>query len=101
MKKTVLQISELDADELLKEINSIKSGITKIHEKFTPQFTTQLMTRQEVADFYKVSLVTVHDWLKKGWLISYRIGNRTRFKRHEVEEAMNEIRRKRKGGGNG
>ena len=75
MRKTIIQVENLSSEELLHELSIIKSSITEIHERFTPQFTIQLMTRQEVADFFKVSLVTVHDWIKKGWLKSYRIGN--------------------------
>ena len=98
MKKTIIQVESLSADYLLQKLDSIESRVEKLHEKFTPQFAIQLMTRQEVADHYQVSLVTIHDWLNKGWLKSYRIGNKVRFKRHEVEEAMVEIHRKRKGG---
>lgn len=96
MKKTMIQIEDLSADLLLQKLSAIESLVETIHEKFTPQFATQLMTRQEVADHYQVSLVTIHDWLNKGWLMSYRIGNKVQFKRHEVEGAMVEIQRRRR-----
>lgn len=98
MKKNIIQIEELSAELLLQKLDSLETKITGLHQKFSPQLAVELMTRQEVADYFKVSLVTIHDWLNKKWLKSYRIGNKVRFKRHEVEEALVEINRKRKGG---
>ena len=96
MNKTVIQVEELSAEELLHKLNTIERYLEVLHEKLQPQSAVELMSRQEVADFFQVSLVTVHDWLNKGWLRSHRIGNKVRFKRHEVEEALVEIHRKRK-----
>ena len=100
MKKTIVQIEHLSAELLIKQLSLIETRVEELHEKINPPLSTQLMTRQEVADHFKVSLVTVHDWLNKKWLKSYRIGNKVRFKRHEVVDAVKEIHRKRKGAGN-
>jgi excisionase family DNA binding protein len=61
------------------------------------EFTTQLhapknevtfLTRKEVAHKYQVSLATIHSWINKGKLQSYKAGSRTRFKSNEVELLM-------------
>ena len=50
------------------------------------------MTRQEVADFFQISLVTVHDWTKKGILSGYRIGHRIRYKRSDIVKSIEEYK---------
>ena len=52
------------------------------------QDATAYITRREVADILKVTLPTLHDWTKLGWLKAYKIGTRVLYKRNEVEEAI-------------
>lgn len=52
------------------------------------QGTPEYLTRKEVADFLKISLVTLNDWSKKGIVQSYRIGARVRYKRSEIDQAL-------------
>ncbi|HUZ58297.1 MAG TPA: helix-turn-helix domain-containing protein [Hanamia sp.] len=46
------------------------------------------ISRQEVATLLKITLPTLHEWTKLGWLKSYKIGNRVLYKPHEVMEAV-------------
>ena len=48
----------------------------------------EILTRQEVAGLFEVSLVCIHDWINKGILKSYKLGNRTYFKRSEILETL-------------
>ena len=49
------------------------------------------LTRKETAGILRVSLPTLNDWTKTGKIKGYRIGNRVRYKRNEVSEALNQV----------
>lgn len=85
--------------ELLEKIEQI---IDRRLEMLKPQKagTTEYITRKEVAEILKVTLPTLHDWTKLGWLKSYKIGTRVLYKRSEVDEAIEGIlNQKHKKGG--
>src|SRR5215510_1703776 len=45
-------------------------------------------SRKEVAKLLKITLPTLHDWTKLGYLKSYKIGTRVLYKPNEVKEAL-------------
>ena len=47
-----------------------------------------LMTRQEVADYFKVSLPTLWSWTKQGRIKSVGIGRRVYYKQSDIEQAI-------------
>lgn len=51
----------------------------------------EYLTRKDVAKMFKISLVTVHEWSKKGILKPHKIGTRVRFKKTEVMAAIKEM----------
>jgi excisionase family DNA binding protein len=58
----------------------------------TPQpVNNELLTRKQVADLLGISLVTLHDWTKRGIVPALRIGTRIRFKQVDVMAALQEI----------
>ena len=54
----------------------------------TPSTLPDLLTRQETAKLFKISLVCLNDWSKKGLLQSYRIGGRVMYRRDEVLNSL-------------
>lgn len=73
-------------EELLKEIDElIKKNLESIN-LIPPD--DSLMTRQQVADYFLVTLPTIHAWMKAGILPYFHIGNKTRFKKSEVLGAL-------------
>lgn len=92
MKTNVVQLEGIKAEQLLKKLEAIDSNIKALDEKFKPQFATEYLTRQEVAELLKVSLVTVHDWTNKQILQRYKIANKVRYIRREVEQALKPVR---------
>lgn len=81
--KQVCQVESVTYSELLKEIDKIvKKNVTEI--QFPKKEDDELWTRQQVADYFQVSLTTVHTWLKDGLIKSYKIGNKTRYKKSEI-----------------
>jgi len=45
------------------------------------------LSRHQVAELFKVTLPTIHQWINEGKLKSYKIGGRTLFDAAEVEQA--------------
>ncbi|WP_276360228.1 helix-turn-helix domain-containing protein [Daejeonella sp. H1SJ63] len=50
----------------------------------------QYLTRGEVAKHLQISLPTLHNYVKQGFIKSYRIGGKVRFKLKEVDQALTE-----------
>lgn len=88
------QIILAKKDELISELLiGVEEIILKNHH--TKQREKEYLTRKEVSDLLKVSLVTVHTWTEKGILKKYAIGGRIRYKADEVHQALIEIENKR------
>ena len=47
--------------------------------------------RVEVSKLLKISLPTLNEWSKLGWLQSYKIGNRVLYKQDEVESSLHKV----------
>ena len=73
------------------EITCMKSMISEMMSNMQPKIPTEFMTRDEVSKMLKCDLVTVHNWTIAGKLTKYCIGNRTYYKRGEVEAAIKPI----------
>ena len=77
--------------EVQKEVSSIKEQLIEIKEHFEPRQPTEYLTRKEVATLLKCDQSTVFNWVKRGKLQRHCIGNRTYYKRSEVESAIKPI----------
>ena len=89
--KTVVQIESIEASYLFDRLDRIEAAINALSVQPTKTETkpeTVYITRRQVAEFFKITLVTVHDWTKKGILTAYKIANRVYYKRVEVERAL-------------
>lgn len=88
-------IQGIEAKELLAILDGLRSEIKAL--KATPPPTVdgvEYLTRHQTAALLDVSLVTIHDWTNKGILTSYRLGNRTYYKRSEIDAAMTQIKKR-------
>lgn len=78
----------------LKEQNTkILDSIAEIKDALTIPPPLKYYTRQDVANLLKVNISTINNWVKKGKIISYTIGNRVLFKSTEIESALVKIPR--------
>jgi hypothetical protein len=66
----------------------IKAQLDELKQNFTPKEPDEFMSRNETAKLLKISLVCLHDWMNKGILKPYKMGNKTYFSRKEVTEQM-------------
>ena len=81
-------IYQLEADELERIISRV---VTDAMERYTstttpaPAGSADLMTRDEVSKYLGVTLATLHNWHKLGYLTSIHIGRGVRYRRDDVE----------------
>ncbi len=81
--------------ELSKQISENNSLLLKINEKLDafvkPSDPDELLTRKQTAAFFKVNLVTVHHWTKRGLLNPHGIGARVYYKKSELLKRLLEL----------
>ena len=85
---TNTQIQGIEATDLLKHFEKLNNRLDQLQKTVKPQGKPILLTRKEVAKMLNISLPTLWAWTNKGILISYRIGNKIRYKENEVLEAL-------------
>lgn len=49
---------------------------------------SEILSRKDLSKLFGVSFVTIHDWVHRGLLKPYKMGNRTFFRRTEVMEKL-------------
>jgi excisionase family DNA binding protein len=92
MTKNLIQLHNTDPESFKNQIvGAINKRIDSLEERLPPQ-KSEWISRKQAGVMLGVSLVTISDWTKKNILKAYRIGNRVRFKLHEIEEALNNSR---------
>ena len=95
-----VQIELVQYETLQKEFETLKTSYSDVLNKLdqvlakmqTPKQETELISREDVCKLLNISLSTLHIWRKQGILKDYRIGNKVRFKKAEVLEAITEIK---------
>jgi excisionase family DNA binding protein len=92
MKTEATLIHHMTAEQLTKLFTDLQNQINELKLHYEPKQPTEYLTRNEVAELLKISLVTVHNWSKQGVLKSYGIGNRVYFKRSDIELAITCLR---------
>ena len=91
-EQKITQLHDITPDELKEAIiHEIRLELKEMSKKFQPVRPPVYVTRKEAAKILKVSLVTIHDWNKKGILKPYRLGNLIRYKRTELDKALIDI----------
>ena len=84
-----IQLIQVTPEELQSQIiKGVKAELEQLKKDFQPKTPSEYLTRNEVAEMLKIDLSSVHNWTKKGKLISYGIGGRVYYKRHEIEQAI-------------
>ena len=85
MVKKQIQVEHMHADELTRTIlDGVDKKINAFEQRLNSKVPSEFMDSKQVATYLGISLVTVHDWSKKGVLKPYRIGHRIRFKREDI-----------------
>ncbi len=90
-----VQIQNLSVSDLKTIISETMKEEVK-HLLPEPPQQTEYLTRKETANLLRVSLVTLHEWTRKGIVTGYRFNSRIRYKQDEVEGAAKEIKKYRR-----
>jgi uncharacterized protein YcgL (UPF0745 family) len=73
---------------VLEEVRSLRQEVANLRSQLHHKHK-DLYTIVDIAELFSVVPATVHNWVKKGKLIKYKIEGRTQFKRADVEKLIN------------
>lgn len=89
MSKQITQIENTNADDFK---NEIINGVITALKSFGGQSQTNnseiILSREEAAKLLKISLVTLWDMTRKDKIPAFRIGNKVRYKKSDVLNAL-------------
>lgn len=92
MTKQILQIENTNTFDFK---NDILNGVSDVLKGFANTLQTNdndiLLTREDTSKLLSVSLVTLWDWTRKDIIPAYRIGNKVRYKKSEVLNALQQM----------
>ena len=96
MHKTII-LQGISLDEFLVEVKRIVEETINEHKKGSiKKGTTEYKTRKEVAEILRISLPTLNEWTKMGFIRSYRVGRRILYKVDEIDHSLKERKHYRK-----
>ena len=79
-----IQVDQVNAENLTRTIlDGVDQKIKYLEQRLNSKEPLEFLGRKQIAKFLGISLVTVHDWSKKGVLKPYKIGNRIRYLSHQ------------------
>jgi hypothetical protein len=87
-RKITLEDTPTLIEEVRNSVQRLENQVIQLTLNYTLKEPEELMTREEVKNFFKCDMSTIHNWTKKGKLIAYLIGNRVYYKRSEVLKAI-------------
>ena len=87
-----IYLSGFNLDDLLEKFGQvIDSKLSQVAAQNNQENQTKFLSRKEVAELLKISLVTLNEYSKLGWLKSYKIGKRVLYKKDEVEQSLHTV----------
>ena len=85
-----IQITEVTVDELADKVaDKLLLKIEDYLKELSKSKNDELLTRQEVAEYLRISLVTIHSY-KHGVLNPIRMGNRILYKKQDILDVLEE-----------
>ena len=89
MKRETVQLIGITPEELKDLIvGEVKEELRKLDSEKSQ--VPVYLTRKEVSKLLRVSLVTLHDWNKRGMLIACKVGRGVRYRRLDVDQFINQ-----------
>lgn len=84
-------LNGINLNQLLESIGSLIETKLKQIRNHPIQENDKYISRKEVAKLLKISLPTLSEWTKHGWLVAYKIGSRVLYKMQEVELSISKV----------
>lgn len=99
---TQILLNGVNLNELLEKIGQlIESKLKSIAPHQSKTDRSNFISRQEVSKLLMISLPTLNEYTKLGWLNSYKLGKRVLYKTEEVLACVDNVAtHKHKRGGN-
>lgn len=93
MKNSIIleNVSTEDLSKLIED--SVKSQLKDFKENFQTNKSDELLTRKQTCDFLQIDSSSLWAWSKKGKVIAYGIGNRRYYKKSELLESLQQIKK--------
>ncbi|WP_288955330.1 helix-turn-helix domain-containing protein [uncultured Polaribacter sp.] len=86
-----IQITEISVEELADKVaDKLMFKIQNYLDELSKPKNDELLTRKEVANYLRISLVTIHSWNKYGILNPIRMGNRILYKKQDILDVLEE-----------
>jgi hypothetical protein len=86
MNFELLQISKGGLEPINERLERLENLITSF-KGFTKE-EKELLSRKETAQFFGISIVTLHSWVNKGTITPHKIEGRTFFLRSELMDVL-------------
>jgi len=86
MKQVFLTFSEDEFNDLI--TSAVSNALKNQPQQKVQSSEDELLSRQETASYFKISLVTLHEWTNNGTLQSYKIQGRVYFKKSEIIKSI-------------
>ena len=91
----ITQLTPQDLKQLIKEV--IQEVLASYEESLSNTEVDRLNSREKTAtDIFDVDISTLHRWTQQGKIKAHAIGNRIYYKDSSIEEALVEIKPKKK-----
>lgn len=88
MKTNLIQIETTSADDFKSEIINGVITVLKSFGVHSQNNSEIILSREEAAKLLKISLVTLWDMTRKDKIPAFRIGNKVRYKKSDVLNAL-------------
>jgi hypothetical protein len=93
MQNSILlqNLNTADLTQLIKD--GVKSQLKDFKETFNTHNPDELLTRTETCKFLQIDSSTLWHWTNKGKVIAYGIGNRRYYKKAELLESLQALKK--------
>ena len=85
-------LSPIPLPDLLGEIAKAVRSELDARTPTTAPPAEELLTRDQAAQLLGITLPTLRDYTRRGYVAGYRIGTRVRYKRNEVLDGLKRMR---------
>lgn len=94
--KTITEIHETTPERFKNEIAEkvladLKIELQEFSKNFQPKISPEFIESKEACQILGVTPPTLLDWRKRNIVTAYKIANKIRFKRSEIENSLKKI----------
>lgn len=86
----------ITSEQLLNLFEKLHAEIEELKKRMKSKTNDELLTREEVSQYFKCDISTIHNWTVEGLLPSCSVKGRVYYKKSAIESALIPIRKKSK-----